>query len=80
MEFILKNIISDSIFSKEEINKSMNLYIGGIGVLESDTFDGQRNAAILIRAMVKYIKTFYDLKLNENYVQFQQQKTEKSYC
>ena len=56
-----QNIISDSIYSKDDINLATNLYIGGIGVIDSETYDGHKNGAILIRAMVKYIKTFYDL-------------------
>jgi hypothetical protein len=37
------------------------IYIGGIAVINPETYEGKKNGTLILRALFKYITTFYYL-------------------
>jgi hypothetical protein len=57
-----KDIVFDSMLSPKNMYYSKVIYIGGIAVINPDTYDGKKNGILMLRALFKYLTTFYYLK------------------
>lgn len=57
-----KDIGYDSMLKPEEMYYSKIIYIGGIAVINPETYEGKKNGSLMIRALFKYLTTFYYLK------------------
>ncbi|ADB38004.1 hypothetical protein [Spirosoma linguale] len=57
-----------SMYPFDEMHKCTTVYIGGIAVNNPETYEGRKNGALLVRAMIDYIQKFYiindDLKIS----------------
>lgn len=57
-----KDIGFKSMLGPKEMYYSKIIYIGGIAVVNPETYEGKKNGALMLRALFKYITTFYYLK------------------
>ena len=56
-----RDIGSTSMYTFQEMHKCNTVYIGGIAVINPETYEGRKNGALLVRAMIDYIQKFYTI-------------------